>query len=111
MSYGSIHKGLVSQQLINSDSENFELGLNTLKTIFDCPIHLSYQNDKFNTNVDGINYHQFCGPHPAGLASTHISAIDPVNINKVAWAVGYQDIISIGHLILTQRDRTIKNSF
>ena len=39
-----------------------------------------------------LNYHQFCGPHPAGLVSTHISAIDPVNINKVAWAVGYQDM-------------------
>lgn len=94
--------------IIKDDSENFELGLNTLKTIFDCPIHLSYQNDKFNTNVDGINYHQFCGPHPAGLVSTHISAIDPVNINKVAWAVGYQDIISIGHLISTHNIRTHK---
>ena len=95
-------------EIISLDIKSFELGLNTLKTFFDCPIHLTYQNSNVTSDVDGINYHQFSGPHPAGLSSTHISVIDPVNINKTAWTIGYQDVISIGHLISTNTLRTHK---
>ncbi|PPD34760.1 MAG: NADH:ubiquinone reductase (Na(+)-transporting) subunit A [Methylomonas sp.] len=44
---------------------------------------------------------EFDGPHPAGLASTHIHLIDPVNINKFVWHIDYQSVIAIGALFTT----------
>ncbi|MCX7084486.1 MAG: Na(+)-translocating NADH-quinone reductase subunit A [Methylococcales bacterium] len=44
---------------------------------------------------------EFEGPHPAGLPSTHIHFIDPVNINKSVWHLDYQAVIAIGALFTT----------
>jgi Na+-transporting NADH:ubiquinone oxidoreductase subunit A len=44
---------------------------------------------------------EFAGPHPAGLPSTHIHLIDPVNINKFVWHIDYQAVIAIGALFTT----------
>jgi Na+-transporting NADH:ubiquinone oxidoreductase subunit A len=44
---------------------------------------------------------EFSGPHPAGLPSTHIHFIDPVNISKCAWHLDYQAVIAIGVLFTT----------
>jgi Na+-transporting NADH:ubiquinone oxidoreductase subunit A len=41
---------------------------------------------------------EFSGPHPAGLPSTHIHLIDPVNISKFVWHIDYQAVIAIGAL-------------
>ena len=40
----------------------------------------------------------FDGPHPAGLAGTHIHFIDPVNAQKSVWYLNYQDVIAVGKL-------------
>ena len=45
----------------------------------------------------------FSGPHPAGLAGTHIHFLDPVSAGKSVWSIGYQDVIAIGKLFLTGR--------
>lgn len=50
---------------------------------------------------ENIERAEFSGPHPAGLAGTHIHAIDPVNAKKTVWSIGYQDVIAIGRLFLT----------
>lgn len=47
---------------------------------------------------DNVTTEQFSGPHPAGLAGTHIHYLDPVSANKTVWTVGYQDVIAIGKL-------------
>jgi Na+-transporting NADH:ubiquinone oxidoreductase subunit A len=44
---------------------------------------------------------EFGGPHPAGLASTHIHFIDPVSIDKFVWHLDYQAVIAIGALFAT----------
>jgi Na+-transporting NADH:ubiquinone oxidoreductase subunit A len=44
---------------------------------------------------------EFSGPHPAGLPSTHIHFIDPVNIDKSVWHLDYQAVIAIGALFTT----------
>lgn len=46
---------------------------------------------------------QFAGPHPAGLAGTHIHFLEGVSATKVAWQLGYQDVIAIGRLFLDGR--------
>ena len=95
-------------EIINFDKVYFDEGISLLKTLFDCDIHITYQNDKFDKSLKGINYHQFVGPHPAGLVGTHISKIHPVNINSNVWTLGFQDIISMGYLKINKKIRTHK---
>lgn len=46
---------------------------------------------------------EFEGPHPAGLAGTHIHFLDPVNAEKTVWYLNYQDVIAIGKLFASGR--------
>ena len=85
--------------IIKEDLKYFNIGIKALYENFSCPIHCCYQNADFDLSVEGINYHQFSGPHPSGLTSTHINKIYPVNLKRIAWTIGYQDIISIGYLL------------
>ena len=48
-----------------------------------------------------ISVEQFKGPHPAGLAGTHIHLLDPVNREKTVFYLDYQDVLAIGHLFRT----------
>ena len=94
--------------IIDQDRDDFNNGLEALTRLFSCPIHCTYQNNNFDINVDKINYCQVSGPHPAGLSSTHISQLYPVSINKIAWTINYQDIISLGYLLKNKSLRTHK---
>ena len=94
--------------IIDQDRDDFKNGLEALTRLFSCPIHCTYQNNNFDINVDKINYCQVSGPHPAGLSSTHISQLYPVSINKIAWTINYQDIISLGYLLKNKSLRTHK---
>lgn len=49
----------------------------------------------------GISHEQFSGPHPAGAPGTHIHMLKPAHRGRVAWHIGYQDVIAIGTLITT----------
>jgi len=95
-------------EIINIEKNSFDKGLETIKQLFDCDIHLTYQNNNFDNTLSGINYHQFTGPHPAGLVGTHISKIHPVNLNSKVWTANFQDIISIGYLKINKKIKTTK---
>tara|TARA_R110002110_G_scaffold66978_1_gene183124 strand:+ start:225602 stop:226945 length:1344 start_codon:yes stop_codon:yes gene_type:complete len=47
-----------------------------------------------------IEVPQFQGPHPAGLAGTHIHFLGGATLDKIVWTIGYQDVIAIGRLFL-----------
>ncbi|MET0380007.1 MAG: NADH:ubiquinone reductase (Na(+)-transporting) subunit A, partial [Spongiibacteraceae bacterium] len=51
-------------------------------------------------DIENIKVEEFAGPHPAGLAGTHIHYLDPVGVHddKQVWSIGYQDVIAIGKL-------------
>lgn len=51
--------------------------------------------------LPNVRREEFDGPHPAGLAGTHIHFLDPVGAHKTVWTVGYQDVIAIGRLFAT----------
>lgn len=53
--------------------------------------------------LPNVQREEFSGPHPAGLAGTHIHFLDPVGAHKTVWSVGYQDVIAIGRLFATGR--------
>lgn len=96
------------QTIISEYRDEFRRGLETLVQLLDCPIHYcTAENELLSCEkVDGINYHRFTGPHPSGLASTHIHMIDPVHEEKTVWQIGYQDVISIGYLLKTGQTMT-----
>lgn len=55
------------------------------------------------SGVSGIKVAEFSGPHPAGLAGTHMHFLAPASVNNVQWSIGYQEVIAIGYLFKTGR--------
>jgi Na+-transporting NADH:ubiquinone oxidoreductase subunit A len=80
--------------------QDFVNGLTLLTRLVDGPVHLctAPNTDIPGADVNRVQAHQFSGPHPAGLAGTHIHFIQPVSANKTVWTVGYQDVIAFGAL-------------
>jgi Na+-transporting NADH:ubiquinone oxidoreductase subunit A len=61
-------------------------------------------------SVPGVSVENFVGPHPAGLAGTHIHLLAPVSRGRTVWHIGYNDVADIGELFRTGRmpvDRVI----
>jgi len=50
-------------------------------------------------DVAGIETAGFSGPHPAGLAGTHIHFLEAPGASKTVWTICYQDVIAIGRLL------------
>jgi Na+-transporting NADH:ubiquinone oxidoreductase subunit A len=48
--------------------------------------------------IDRVHQAVFDGPHPAGLAGTHIHRIEPVGQHRIVWHISYADVIAIGKL-------------
>lgn len=51
--------------------------------------------------IDNASLETFTGDHPAGLVGTHIHTLFPVNRERIAWHIGYQDVITVGRLFST----------
>ena len=93
--------------IIARGADDFRRGLQVLRRLVACPIHLCAATAIDGVDdIDDLHLWLFAGPHPAGLASTHIHFIDPVNEKKSVWQIGYQDVIAIGHLFRTGRLQT-----
>ncbi|MFZ5654230.1 MAG: Na(+)-translocating NADH-quinone reductase subunit A [Pseudomonadota bacterium] len=82
---------------------DFTAGLQLLRQLLDCPIHLCVAPAASVPAVEGVSRHEFSGPHPAGLVGTHIHFVDPVSARKTVWHIGYQDVIAIGRLFAAGR--------
>ncbi len=89
--------------VITERAEDFINGLVVLTRLTDGPVNLCAAPDGLlpGGDVDGVREINFTGPHPAGLAGTHIHYVDPVSANKMVWSIGYQDVIAIGHLFVS----------
>lgn len=48
-----------------------------------------------------LSVEEFAGPHPAGLAGTHIHFLDPVDRNKTVWHIDAQDVMALGTFFTT----------
>lgn len=53
--------------------------------------------------IASVKQARFEGPHPAGLAGTHIHFLEPVHAEKTVWYLNYQEVIAIGKLFTTGR--------
>ena len=88
------------QIVIADEKEAFKQGLDVLAN-FGVPVHLCKAAGSDVPSSQGVEVSEFSGPHPAGNSSTHIHYIMPVNANRTAWTINYQDVIAVGKLFVT----------
>ena len=90
------------QQVIAREAEAFELGQTLLANLVDCPVYLCTAPgaDMPQAAHERISRHDFAGPHPAGLAGTHVHFLMGASAERIAWTIGYQDVIAVGRLFL-----------
>jgi Na+-transporting NADH:ubiquinone oxidoreductase subunit A len=88
--------------IIAEQAEAFTLGQELLAKLTSGTVFLCTGGNTSIATGDAPNIRseQFEGPHPAGLAGTHIHFLNPVSIHKTVWTIGYQDVIAIGRLFL-----------
>lgn len=88
--------------VIAEQREAFCLGQDLLASMVDCPVWLCSAPDADVPRGSHARIQQqtFAGPHPAGLPGTHIHYLQGASNGRLAWYIGYQDVIAIGRLFL-----------
>lgn len=88
--------------IIQEHEKAFNDGLVILGKLTEGKVYVCHGESSPTKLNDGqISYNQFVGPHPAGLAGTHIHFLEPVSAKKMVWQLNYQDVIAIGYLFTT----------
>lgn len=89
--------------IISGEAEAFAKGIEAFTMLTDGPTYLCQDGiDALpGSDVAGVEAVAFSGPHPAGLAGTHMHFLTPPSADKAVWTIGYQDVIVIGRLLLT----------
>tara|TARA_R110001606_G_scaffold395213_2_gene567122 strand:+ start:20378 stop:21727 length:1350 start_codon:yes stop_codon:yes gene_type:complete len=89
--------------IINEYADDYAHGLTVLSRLTDGKVFVCQTAHApiAKTSASNIDTHTFSGPHPAGLSSTHIHFLAPVNAQKTVWQINYQDVIAIGKLFTT----------
>lgn len=88
---------------IGEDADAFEAGMKAIATLSGGPTYLCQADTAPlpGHDVAGVEAVGFSGPHPAGLAGTHMHFLTPPLADKMVWTIGYQDVIVIGRLMMT----------
>lgn len=89
--------------VIKEDEDHFVTGLKCLTRLTEGKVYICQKPNSGIPRLDGTSNREFDGPHPAGLAGTHIHFLDPVSENKTVWVINYQDVIAFGKLFLSGR--------
>jgi Na+-transporting NADH:ubiquinone oxidoreductase subunit A len=89
--------------IIGAYQNQFRIGMEAIAGLTDAPVYLCKSiHSEIDFNHDAVITAQFEGLHPIGLAGSHVHVLCPIGFdNREAWTIGYQDIISLGHLIQT----------
>jgi Na+-transporting NADH:ubiquinone oxidoreductase subunit A len=88
--------------IINEQSEAFVAGLDLLSVLTEGKVFVCKNERSLpRSEQSNIEEHVFGGPHPSGLAGTHMHFLYPANLEHVAWSINYQDVIAFGQLFLT----------
>ncbi|MFS4436630.1 Na(+)-translocating NADH-quinone reductase subunit A [Paracoccaceae bacterium GXU_MW_L88] len=90
-------------QIIAADSAAFRRGIEAITLLTDGNVYLCHETgaDVPGSDVNGVVAAGFSGPHPAGLAGTHMHFLEPPSASKIVWTIGYHDVITIGKLLET----------
>ena len=89
--------------VLQNHSADFAAGLQALSTLTQGATYLC---KAAGASIPGedlacVEVAEFDGPHPAGLVGTHIHLLSPVSMHRSVWHIGYQDVVAVGHLMLT----------
>ncbi|MFM2486346.1 Na(+)-translocating NADH-quinone reductase subunit A [Celerinatantimonas yamalensis] len=88
--------------IIDREAQAFIDGLTLLSRLTDGEVFVC-KGDYSLPQATASNVHEetFVGPHPAGLAGTHIHFLKPVSTTRRVWTINYQDVIAFGKLFTT----------
>lgn len=91
------------EAIIAADADAFKAGLEAITALTDGATYLCHAKGASvpGGDIAGVEAAAFAGPHPAGLAGTHIHFLQPPVGDTPVWTIGYQDVIVIGRLMLT----------
>ena len=81
--------------------DDFRTGMAALTKLTDGPVFLCQSADVSYDVPAGVQVAVFEGPHPSGNAGWHIHRLMPVSLERAVWAIGYQDVVAVGHLLAT----------
>lgn len=85
--------------IIQENAESFAHGLDVLSRLADVVYTCHAPEAQLpKAKASNVRYESFQGPHPAGLAGTHIHFLRPASAERVVWTISYQDVIAIGQL-------------
>ena len=88
--------------VIAAEKEAFCDGLSVLTRLSDGAVNVckAANADIPTLSAQSVQVHEFDGPHPAGLAGTHIHFLAGASAERTVWSVNYQDVIAIGKLFV-----------
>ncbi|MBO5771454.1 MAG: Na(+)-translocating NADH-quinone reductase subunit A [Alistipes sp.] len=86
---------------LSGDQEALQKGFDVLRRLTEGKVHLSYNVEKAEPKVTGVELHAFRGKHPAGNVGVQIHHIDPINKGEKVWTVNIADVAIIGRLFLS----------
>lgn len=86
---------------IRDDNAAFAAGVAAVARLSDGPTYLCQNDDSPlpGHDAEGVEAVRFNGPHPSGLAGTHMHFLTPPTGHDFVWTIGYQDVIAIGRLL------------
>ncbi len=85
---------------VRGGKEDLQAGVELLQRLCSGKIHLclkaagDHQSDL--RQLQGVEVHDFRGPHPSGLVGTHIAMIRPLHAEEVCWTLRLQELQLLG---------------
>jgi len=88
---------------IGENADAFAAGIEAVARLTDGTTYLCQSQGAPlpGAELSGVEAVSFAGPHPAGLAGTHMHFLCPPDASKTVWTIGYHDVIAIGRLLQT----------
>ena len=74
--------------IIAEYQQDFDRGLTVLPALTNGPVYVCSAPGTVQTNAAGVTSKEFSGPHPAGLAGTHIHYLMSASLERVVWSIG-----------------------
>ena len=97
--------------LLEGQKEAFQTAVSVLSKLTSGKVYLGKRNDQtFFNDIQGLEFIEVSGPHPAGNAGVQMHKIAPVNRGEVVWTVNALDMLIIGNVFLKGKfigERTI----
>lgn len=93
------------EMLLKGKEKEFQAGVTILTRLTEGKVYLCKSPGMriAGGGIKRVMVEEFSGPHPAGLAGTHIHFLDPVSRTKTVWTIHARDVAAFGALFLTGR--------